>query len=435
MPSFRTQKSSIRTIQRKTIRRPFCQSCLPTRIANDTHGEGATKPKKTIKVCFVSSWFPSQINPYRTPFVPAFIKRFKKAGFEVDIVTKNDKGEPILDGVSKELHDSIPVHRINWCFPLFQMFRLIFKLRPDIIHVHAPNFFSSFSIVVGKILRTPVLVTIHRVEVMPTKNPLLYLARRIALNLFDRIVVVSEAVKRLTEKCGAYRPKISVVWNSAEEENFRPRSKKKARGSLYLPLEKKIILSVGRLAPIKGISYLIRAMPSILQTQEAILVIIGDGPERSDLQHLVDVLNLQLYVLFLGQMNPKKLALYYNAADVFVSPSLIEGHPVVLLEAMASGLPVIATDVGGNKETVINEVNGFLVPSKNPQALAQAIDVVLGNEALRQRFSEKSLEIYHKNFSEKTQVTRYLFIYQEILKRFYSGTSALVSRDHKLSSS
>ena len=372
--------------------------------------------KETTKVCFVTSWFPSETDPFCTPFVPAFIRRLKKAGLDVDVIAARNNAEPTFEMNSKGIWNSIPTHRVNQDFSFFQMFRLVLKLRPDIIHVHAPNFFSSFAGVVGKILRTPVLVTIHRVEVMPTKNPLIYFARRIALNLFDRIVAVSEAVKQLTEKCGACKTKISVIWNSADEDNFKPRSKEKTRRLLRLPLEKGIILFVGRLAPVKGVHYLIRAMPFVLRKREAILVIVGDGPERSNLQHLVEISGLQPYVLFLGHIHPEKLALYYNAADVFVLPSLIEGHSVVLLEAMASGLPVVATDVGGNNESIINEVNGFLVCSKDYDALAWAISTILGDEKIRQRFSRKSLELYRSNFTERTQVMKYLFIYNELLK-------------------
>ena len=375
------------------------------------------RAKETVEVCFVSSWFPSKMNPYCTPFVPAFIKRFKKAGLEVGIITTRNNEEPTFDMKSEGIHNSIPVYRVNQYVPFFQMFKLVVKLRPDIIHVHAPNFFSSFAVVVGKILRTPVLVTIHRVEVMPTKNPLVYFARRIALNLFDRIVAVSEAVKQLTENCGVRKTRISVIWNSADEDNFKPRSKEKIKKLLHLSLEKEIILFVGRLAPVKGIRYLIRAMPFILREREAILVIVGDGPERNNLEHLVKILNLEPYVLFLGNIHPEKLALCYNAADVFVLPSLSEGHPVVLLEAMASGLPVVATDVGGNNESIINEVNGFLVCSKDHQVLARAISAILNNEGLRQRFSAKSLELYRKNFAERTQLVKYFFIYDELLKK------------------
>ena len=110
------------------------------------------RAKEAVKICFVSSWFPSKVNPHCTPFVPALVKRFKKTGFEVTIITTREKEEPTFDMKSEGIHGSIPVYRINRHVPLFQMFRLVDKLRPDVVHVHAPNFFSSFAVVVGKIL-------------------------------------------------------------------------------------------------------------------------------------------------------------------------------------------------------------------------------------------------------------------------------------------
>lgn len=369
-----------------------------------------------MKVCIVSSWFPSPTNPFSAPFVLAFAKRIKKAGLEVNVITTRDKGDRTFDLKSEKIN-SIPIYRVNRLFPFLQMFKLIARLRPDIIHVHAPNFFSGFAVVIGKNLRIPVLATVHRAEVMPLKSMYMHFGRRMVLSLFDRIVAVSEATKQWTKDCGVDKNKISVIWNSAEEDIFKPRSKQKIRKLLHFPLKKSIILFVGRLAPVKGILYLIRAMPFVLRKREAILVIVGDGPERSDLQHLVRILNLQPYVLFLGHIDTEKLALCYNAADVFVLPSLIEGHPIVLLEAMASGLPVVATDIGGNNESVLNEVNGFLVCSKDYHALAQAISAILNNEGLRQQFSAKSLELYRKNFAERTQLVKYFSIYDGLLKK------------------
>jgi len=102
---------------------------------------------------------------------------------------------------------------------------------------------------------------------------------------------------------------------------------------------------------------------------------------------------------------------------VFVLPSLNEGHAVVLLEAMASGLPVVATNIGGNNESIINEGNGFLVFPKDHYALAKAVSAILDDENLKLRFSSKSAELYRETFSERIQVMKYFLIYKELLKK------------------
>jgi len=134
------------------------------------------------------------------------------------------------------------------------------------------------------------------------------------------------------------------------------------------------IVSVARLLPIKGISYLIRAMAHV---EDGSLVIIGDGPERRKLELLSRHLGLSDRVFFTGWISDRSRILdHLKQATVFVLPSLSEGLPRVLVEAMACGLPVVATDVGGVPEAVVDGVNGLLVPARDEKALAKAIAYV-----------------------------------------------------------
>jgi len=377
----------------------------------NSHSKPAFLIKPHLRLCVVSSWFPSREHPFRTPFVPAFVRRIKKTGIDVTVVTTREK----LDSAF-ELADDVPVYRISQRSLFLNMFRLLAELRPDIIHVHAPNFFSSFAIITATLLRIPVIATVHKAEVLPVGNVCIEIMRRIVLLLCDQIVAVSKATRQLTEQCGVGTNRIDIVYNSAEEHIFKPRSRQKARKLLHLPLDKDIILFVGRLEPVKGVIYLIQAMSFVLREREAILVIAGDGAKRSNLQHLVKNLNLNSHVLFLGNVHAEKLALYYNAADVFVLPSLVEGHPLVVLEAMASGLPIVATNIGGNNESVVPHVNGLLVPPKNSEDLSKAILTILGDRKLRFRFSSESAKLYRHGFSEKLQLTNYFSIYEECLR-------------------
>jgi len=367
-----------------------------------------------MNVCIVTTWFPSRRNPFSAPFVLAFARRIKKAGLEVEVITARDEGGQTFDLNSGEIN-SIPIYRINRRFPFLQMLDLVVRLNPDIIHVHAPNQFSGFAVVIGKLLRIPVVATIHRVEAQPVRNKYVRVMRRIVLSLCDRIIPVSKAIKLLAQNCGAEEDKTNVIYNSAVENIFRPRNKEDSRKSIHL-FSDNVILCVSGLVPRKGVRYLIQAMPLILKKREAILLIVGNGPQKSTLQHLVKTLNLREKVLFASKLPTEKLALYYDAADVFVLPSLSEGHSVALLEAMASGLPIVATNIGGNNESIVNQVNGFLVPPKNSEELSKAIITILSDTKLRHDFSKKSLEIYDKNFSEKIQLTKYFSIYQELLK-------------------
>lgn len=203
---------------------------------------------------------------------------------------------------------------------------------------------------------------------------------------------------------GAPANKVTVIYNAVDETMFTPKLKALCRQELGLPRDAKIILFVGNLIPRKGVEYLIRALPIILtKIPNALLVVVGDGSQRGELEQLVDELDLRSNVIFTGRIPTERLCLYYGAADVFVLPSLHEGHPMVLLEAMASGLPVIATKVSGSIETVVHGVNGYLVEPRDIYQLAEAVIKVLTDEKRIYEFGKASLRIYEERFSEENR--------------------------------
>ena len=148
------------------------------------------------------------------------------------------------------------------------------------------------------------------------------------------------------------------------------------------------IISVARLEPVKGIPYLIRAMSLI---KDSNLIIIGDGPERSALESLSLRLGLSDRIFILGQLDHNtEFWDRLQEATVFVLPSLSEGLPRVLLEAMTCGLPIVATNVGGIPEIITDGVNGYLVPPRNETALAEAIERVLNDDNFRRNASKEN---------------------------------------------
>ena len=167
---------------------------------------------------------------------------------------------------------------------------------------------------------------------------------------------------------------------------------------LMLPLQRKAdfhkkakkIVTVSRLIPIKGLSHLVRAMAYI---KEGSLIIIGDGPERGALESLSKNLTLTDRVLFTGWINDKsKILDHLKQATVFVLPSLSEGRPRAIIEAMACGLPIIATNVGGIPEIVVDGVNGLLVSPKDEMAIANAIEQVLNDIEFQKRASAENID-------------------------------------------
>lgn len=364
-----------------------------------------------LTVCIASAWYPNSDNLYNGIFVHEFAKRLLRNGFKVFVVTssfgKKDEDASNLDGVI--------VFRIKFK-NLFKILKLFFYA--DLIHIHAVNLTGAIFTIFAKLLSKPVIITVHRADALPTRNLFYHILRFIALNFAEVITPVSVAVRRLILKRGASTKKIEVIYNTVDEFIFRPRDKYAARRYLNLDLESKIILFVGNLVKRKGVAYLIKAMMSVCRNfQNSLLIIIGDGPERRTLKTIVTKANLNNKILFLGSLSSRLLPFYYNAADVFVLPSLHEGHSMVLLEAMASGLPIIATKVGGNTETVINGVNGFLVKPANTEEISEKLLRILSDETLAQKFGKNGRKIYIKFFSEEKQLLKLKNIYLKILNK------------------
>lgn len=361
------------------------------------------------KVCIITSWFPSSKLPSKGSFVHQFCKDLVYSGLNVSVITVLAENE-----VSSTVKENLKIYRVSSKFPLPSMLRIISNESPDLIHVHAPNFFSSFSIIIGKLKGIPVIATVHRAEV-DTTSKLMSKFRSIILPRFLLIVAVSEFTKSLAIRAGADKSKIKVIYNSCNDMLFKPRSKSLARTQIHFPGNKKLILFVGNFVEIKGIFVLLESIKELRKEFVFETLLIGNGEEKEKLETAIRDSNLSEFIKLVDWQTPEKLCYFYNAADVFVLPSYIEGNSIALLEAMSSGLPIVTTNSGGNSECILNNENGFLVPSGDSRILARKIKEILLNEDLAQSFSQKSIEMYANKFSKSKQMEEYLKLYKLIL--------------------
>jgi glycosyltransferase involved in cell wall biosynthesis len=172
--------------------------------------------------------------------------------------------------------------------------------------------------------------------------------------------------------------------------------------------------TVGRLLPLKGIVHLLRAISTLREDfPDLRLEIVGDGPERTDLQKQIIALGLADIVRFLGWLPEVNSAM--AGWQIFVQPSLEEGLPVALLEAMAAGLPVIASDVGGIPEIIEEGVTGTLVAPGDPIALSESLREMLLNVELRQRLGDAARLRIRQHFSPEAMVRQISEVYDELL--------------------
>ncbi len=185
--------------------------------------------------------------------------------------------------------------------------------------------------------------------------------------------------------------------------------------------ENKIILSVTRLTEVKGTEYLIKAL-SKLKTKNIHCVIVGSGDLLSELKEISKSLKISDKITFFGRANHQELGWLYDVSDVFVLPSIIDSTgatdamPLVIPEAMESKLPVIGSDVGGIPFMIKNNENGILVESKNPTALANAIDRILSNDELNKKLVQNSQELV-KIRSLSTTHDKYIEVVQNVIDK------------------
>ena len=174
------------------------------------------------------------------------------------------------------------------------------------------------------------------------------------------------------------------------------------------------ILFVGRLVEKKGVKYLIQAMPRVLSDRPgAKLTIVGDGPDLAELRSLVDQLQLTPWVTFAGAVPNEKLGEYYRNNDIFVAPSILdragdtEALGVVILEAAASGTPIVATNVGGIPDIISDGVTGLLAEEANPDQLAAAILRIASDPKLGQRLALNARRLVEQEFSWDSVIDRF----------------------------
>lgn len=223
----------------------------------------------------------------------------------------------------------------------------------------------------------------------------------------DRIVAATTLEKdQMTQLYGADPAKITVIPCGVDLSLFRPIPVDEARERLDICERKHMVLFVGRIEPLKGIDTLLKAMSTVVQDfpnwREDICVCIVGGDDSEDsaavdkemerLQDLRAELGIGDLVTFLGARAQETLPDHYSAADVVVMPSHYESFGMVALEALACGTPVIASQVGGLSFTVQDGVTGFLVPGRDPPALAEKITLLLKNRAMRNKLGAQGIE-------------------------------------------
>jgi sugar transferase (PEP-CTERM/EpsH1 system associated) len=293
----------------------------------------------------------------------------------------------------------------------WRLYHLLRRERPTILHTwmfHA----NIPGRTLGHLAGVPIVVSSERT--MGQESGWRYALNRLTHPLADRITCVSEQVADfVVQRMGVPPEKTIVIPNGLELEDFDslPTSEE-ARSALNLPSDEALIGTVTRLNQVKRVDVLLEASARL---QRAHTVIVGDGPERTRLEAMAHRLGLAARVHFVGQQLDVRP--WLAALDAFVLSSDWEGMSNALLEAMAAGLPVVATAVGGTPEVVVEDVTGFLVPSGDPVALAEAITRLLRDLGSRRAMGVAGRARVERHFSIAEMVRRTEELYSRLLEQ------------------
>lgn len=303
-------------------------------------------------------------------------------------------------------------------FAYYKLYRLIKDLSPVILHT---QLFAADILgrVIGRMLKIPVIITSIRNIYYGGfgRNLMIRWTERFA----DRTTFVSEAaVQRFGKLKIVPAEKAQVIYNGLDADSFycdlSNEDKMRKREELKLPQEGFLLLAVGSLNLQKGYLDLLNALQMIQGVADDLrLVVAGSGPLKKKLRSKAEELGLQEKVIFMGRCDnvPKLMA----AADALVLSSLWEGLPGVVLEAMASELPVVATAVGGTPELVLDGETGYLVPAESPEKLAQALEKIIRlPEEQRRSMGKAGLSRVKEHFHVDKMVKAYEELYYECLQ-------------------
>lgn len=295
----------------------------------------------------------------------------------------------------------------------WELHSLVSRVRPDILHCHAgvgweghPGVWAAREAGIGIVLRTEHLPYLIREgwqhdEYMHMKDAV------------DAIICVSEASSKSFERAGVEREKLHIVRNGINRiEATADRSAVLA--DLGLLSHAKLVLTVGRLTEQKGHRYLLDAAPGVLTRHpQAYFLIAGVGQEEDNLRSQAEQLGVTRNVLFLGRRNdvPRLMA----TCDLFVLPSIFEGLPLVVLEAMSLGRAVVGTDVCGTSEAVSDHVTGRLVEAKSAGALCAAITEAIDDPELRARWGEAGRRRATSYFTAERMARETAAVYSRLL--------------------
>lgn len=380
---------------------------------------------KRLNIGFFTDTFTPQINGVTTS-IQIFQEELEKMGHNVYIFAPTPK----------TANDPINVFRFHSVKFIFQpeyklalpyswkIDKRINSLNLDIVHAHTPFSLGFFAKYIADDRKIPFVQTFHTLypeylhyilgsisKSAVAKNSAEKIVRFL-YNRSDLIIAPSAKIKKYLKKYGVKKP-IELISTGINLNKFKDVDENIFRQQYRINPKDKILLFIGRVGKEKNLDFLFHALNNI-KDEKVKLLIVGDGPEKNNLKELAKKLNLSNRIIFLGYINRQKIPFALATSDIFVFSSKTETQGLVLLEATASGKPIVAVRDETICEFVKENVNGFIIKS-SPKKFAQKVEEILNNQDIYNKFSQNSKKIA-QNFSSEKQTQKLLKVYNNLLK-------------------
>ncbi len=327
----------------------------------------------------------------------------------------------VLDRVGalrNELNSDIKVvcmdrkNGIDFGLPM-RLAKVIKRMAPDIMHMHNPTAFL-YGTIAGKMAEARGMIVTQHGSVS-AENPRMRFVTGWLSRLANKSIPVSADIEKyLRNNYNLKNDKVQTIINGIDDSIYRPNESERIEGRKKFGLEENLVIGhVARFSAEKDQRNLLKAFSIVTnKIDNAMLVMVGDGPLKDDLGMLTKELNISDKVLFTGFRSDIPALL--NIFDIFVLPSIREGTSLTLIEAMAAGLPVVATGVGGNSNVVDDKKTGLLVPARNAGRFADAVISLCQDPRAREDMGQAGRKRMEENFSLSKMAEKYAKLYTEL---------------------
>jgi len=357
-----------------------------------------------LRICYLANG--------QSVHVQKWVSFFSRNGYDVCLATFNETC----------LIEDIKVQNLRYftkvAYPLriLEVRRTVKKMNPDILHAHYVSHYGIYGALTNI---KPFVISVWGSDIFidPKKSNIKKYFVKYALKKANLITVDSISAMKAIEGFGVHIGKVKLIVHGVDLNVFRPiKDAEEFKERLHIPQDYQVVVSTRNLEPVYNVSTLIKAIPYVInKCPNTYFLIIGDGTLRHQLEKLACTLGVAKNVRFIGSVPNMEMPKFLGVSDIYVSTSLSDTRSVSLLEAMACGLPVVVTDLEGNRECVKEWVNGLLFPRGDFKALAERIICLLNDGDWRKKIGIANRRYVEEEGNYEKEMRKMEKLYKELI--------------------